>query len=232
MFYYYGAKNLLSRYYPSPEFDVIVEPFAGSAAYSCYHLLRDASRCAVLIEKDERVVRMWSFILGASEDDIVNYPKPKVGEYTDDFLIMTCAVSNAASKCHRMKFTSRLARVFEIQQRRILRFFGIRDRIRVIHGDYSVGEDLGEATWFIDPPYQILRENGSVFQNGDGYAKGCGAQDMDYESLAGFCESRSGQIIVCEKEGADWMRFQPFRPNKTSRNKRYSEVVHVKRKGM
>lgn len=225
MFYYYGAKNLLSRYYPVPQFDLIVEPFAGSAAYSCFHLLRDESKRAVLVDKDDRVAEAWDFLLSASVDDILQYPKPEVGEYTEDFLVMTCAVSNATSKCHRMKYTERLDRVFEIQRRRLLKFFPIRDRIEFIHGDYDLGESYGDATWFIDPPYQVQGKSGSVFQNGDGYSVDCNSQCLDYELLAQFCGTRQGQVIVCEKEGASWLDFEPFRHNKTSLNKRYREVM-------
>ena len=35
MFYFYGGKRRLARYYPQPQHRVIVEPFAGSAAYAC-----------------------------------------------------------------------------------------------------------------------------------------------------------------------------------------------------
>ena len=66
MFYYYGAKNLLSRYYPEPRYDVIVEPFAGSAAYSCYHLLKNDKLSAILCDKDENVANAWDFLLKCS----------------------------------------------------------------------------------------------------------------------------------------------------------------------
>ena len=38
MFYYYGRKKQIAKYYPEPKYDTIVEPFAGSAAYSLYRL--------------------------------------------------------------------------------------------------------------------------------------------------------------------------------------------------
>ena len=34
MFYYYGRKQKIFGKYPKPQFDTIIEPFAGSAAYS------------------------------------------------------------------------------------------------------------------------------------------------------------------------------------------------------
>lgn len=57
MFYYYGAKNLLSRYYPEPKHDIIIEPFAGSAAYSCYHLLKNDKLSSIICDKDDNVAQ-------------------------------------------------------------------------------------------------------------------------------------------------------------------------------
>lgn len=155
MFYYYGAKNLLAKYYPKPKYKTIIEPFAGSAAYSCYHLLLDKSLIAILSDKDEQVINAWDFLLKCSKDDILTYPKPKIGDHAYDFLIKTCSVSNASSKCNKMKYTERLDRVFEIQRRRLLKIFQIRDRISIKQSDYSEIKNE-EATWFIDPPYDML----------------------------------------------------------------------------
>lgn len=227
MFYYYGAKNLLSRHYPSPKYNIIVEPFSGSAAYSCYHLFNNSNLSAIICDKDENVAEAWNFLLKCSENDIINYPTPKIGEYAYDFLIKTCAVSNASSKCNKMKYTKRLDRVFQIQKRRIVKFLPIRDRIKFIHGDFQSLENI-EATWFIDPPYQIISKNGSVFQNGDGYSKKCNSSNIDYNKLSNFCLERNGQLIVCEKEGANWLPFTKFKQNKTSINKNYNEVIFIK----
>jgi site-specific DNA-adenine methylase len=226
MFYYYGAKNLLSRYYPEPRYDTIIEPFAGSAAYSCFHLLKNKNLKALLCDKDDDVAETWDFLLKCSERDILNYKTPTIGEHAYEFLIKTCTVSNASSKCKKMKYTERLDRVFQIQKRRILKFLPIRDRITFIHGDYSNIKNL-ENTWFIDPPYQITDKNGSVFQNGDGYSKKCNVSNIEFEKLGDWCRGRNGQVIVCEKEGANWLPFEKFRTNKTSLNKNYNEVIYT-----
>lgn len=36
MFYYYGRKKQIAKHYPAPNFEAIVEPFAGSASYSLH----------------------------------------------------------------------------------------------------------------------------------------------------------------------------------------------------
>ena len=37
MFYYYGRKKQIAKCYPKPNFNTIIEPFAGSAAYSLHN---------------------------------------------------------------------------------------------------------------------------------------------------------------------------------------------------
>lgn len=227
MFYYYGAKNTLARYYQSPMYDTIIEPFAGSAAYSCYHLMKDGDLKCILYDKDDDVAHTWDFLLNCSENDIINYKTPNIGEYAYEFLIKTCTVSNATSKCIKMKYTERLDRVFQIQKRRLLKFRNIRHRIKFIHDDYNSCDNL-HATWFIDPPYQIInKESSSIFQNGNGYSKTCNSDNINFVALAEFCLERNGQTIVCEKEGADWLPFQFLKTNKTSLNKIYNEMVWV-----
>lgn len=36
MWSYYGTKKKIAKYYPSPQYDKIIEPFAGAAQYSLY----------------------------------------------------------------------------------------------------------------------------------------------------------------------------------------------------
>ena len=54
------------------------------------------------------------------------------------------------------------------------------------------------ATWYIDPPYQ---------QAGKYYY---GYNGLRFDQLAVWCRNRSGQVMVCENEGADWLPFQPL----------------------
>lgn len=55
-----------------------------------------------------------------------------------------------------------------------------------------------KATWFIDPPYQVA---GRAYR----------FHDIDYPALGEWCRGRSGQVVVCENAGADWLPFRPFR---------------------
>lgn len=230
MFYYYGSKTLLARYYPEPEGNVITESFAGSAAYSIYHLLNNNRLKAFLVEKDPRVYETWKWLLNATPKDIQNYPVPEVGEKTSDFLIMTCAVSNAVAKCKELKYTDRIARVFEIQKKRLIKALSLKDRIEVICDDFTTSPNV-TGTNFIDPPYQVNSDvnKGTVFPNGNGYSKQCNSDNINYEFLSEWCKSRKGLTIVCEKNGADWLPFIPLKNGKTSLGKLYKEVYWVNR---
>lgn len=87
------------------------------------------------------------------------------------------------------------------------------DEIEPVHG-----------TWYIDPPYQLA---------GKYYRKS--SRDIDYGHLGKWCLERSGQIIVCENAGADWLDFQPFllirATNKKEKVARSDEVIFVKETG-
>ena len=186
----------------------------------------DKSVCAILIEKDPVVAALWSMLLRCTEADILNYPVPRIWDKTSDFFIMTCAVSNAVSKCSNLTYTPRVARVFDIQRRRIVARLPLRDRIDFVQGDYSTAPNI-RGTWFIDPPYTkgVFNPN-NIFPAGNGYSRSCNSDSIDYAALAEWAISRCGQVIVCEKLGASWLPFTPLHSNKTSLNKVYKEVVY------
>ena len=56
----------------------------------------------------------------------------------------------------------------------------------------------GEASWFVDPPYQ---NQGKHYHYGP--------ENVDFAMLGNWCRTRLGQVIVCENEGADWLPFTP-----------------------
>jgi hypothetical protein len=68
----------------------------------------------------------------------------------------------------------------------------------VFLGDYHDAPDI-EATWFIDPPYQY---GGQWYEESNKY--------IDFTGLSSWCQSRKGQVIVCENTKANWMDFRPL----------------------
>lgn len=216
MFYFFGAKNLLARHYQPPMHEVIVEPFAGSAAYSCYHLKRHRDMRAVIIDRNDNVAAAWDYLKHCSARDIRKYPTPQIGEYTTDFFLKVCTSSNSCHLNAKMKVTKRMLETFEYQRRRMLDMLWIRNRISFIHDDYRNFPNI-EATWFIDAPYQRKSDRRAGFE--------LSKRNREYAELAQFAKSRKGQVIVCEKAGANWLDFEPFRDNKNVLDNRYSEVV-------
>lgn len=207
MFYYYGAKHRYAAKYPPPLHRIVVEPFAGSAGYSLYHLQRGNIDGAILIEKDPRVIELWQRLLLMSPAEVLAIPRPEPGTITEDFLWMTAAASNALAKLSRYKFTERANGVAEAMLKRIAKMLPfVQGRVLILEASYEEAPDI-EATWFIDPPYQPT--NGShALSQGKGYAHGCDSASIDYDALGVWCQERRGQVIVCEQEGADWLPFQ------------------------
>lgn len=75
--------------------------------------------------------------------------------------------------------------------------------------------DVGLATWFVDPPYQ---DAGKYYHHG--------SQALDFEHLGQWCQSREGQVMVCENEGATWLPFRPLAETKsTLSDKRSKEAI-------
>ena len=226
MFFYYGSKRRGAKTYPPPSFDTIIEPFAGAAAYSMYHV--GSAKRVILIEKDPRVVATWHRVLAMTPQELLDYPIPAVGEPSRDFLVMTAATSSASAGVTTLKVTDRVVDVMPGMLRKMAALLPLaKERVEVVLGDYRDAPNL-EATWFIEPPYRVTEQRaGSPLQQGMGYAKGCNAASLDYDELGAWCRERRGQRIVCEQEGADWLPFRPTGRARTanSLNKATGEVV-------
>ncbi len=80
MFYYYGRKEKIFSYYPKPKYGTIIEPFAGSAAYSMNYYDRDV----ILVEKDKRIADLWAYLIDVSSDEILSLPLLVKGQSLND----------------------------------------------------------------------------------------------------------------------------------------------------
>ena len=208
MFSYYGSKSKIVNLYPAPVYGKIIEPFAGSARYALKYFDRDV----LLVDAYDVVVKIWHYLQQASESDILGLPNLTYKQSTDDCnlseverLLLGFLVARGTRSPQKIvqKFSS-----IEQDKKRIAKdLYKIR-HWKIIHGDYR---DMinQHATWFIDPPYQRTGKDGknekplyTVNQRGN---------QINFPSLAEWCKSRNGQIIVCESTAANWLPFVPLK---------------------
>lgn len=223
MFSYFGSKSKIARYYPEPEFDTIIEPFAGSAQYSYLHWEKQV----ILIEKYERIYKVWDWLINeATPEFILSLPLFQQSEkiiHDNPVVRDLIAFESHGGSSIPVKSAAgfnRWAADNGSQNKDATYSKGIgygRKRIadnlykikhwEIINGDYSLAPDI-EATWFIDPPY--------FSKAGLGYKES--AANIDYKKLGEWCKSRKGQVIVCEEEGASWLPFRYFKDSRGQSN--------------
>lgn len=85
MFSYFGSKYKLAKLYGAPRHDTVIEPFAGSAAYSLYWEPKNV----ILFDKSPIIVSIWNYLITASEKQIMDLP-------TDFEVIADCGLEYGA----------------------------------------------------------------------------------------------------------------------------------------
>jgi site-specific DNA-adenine methylase len=200
MFSYYGAKAGMVKYYQTPVFDNIVEPFAGSAQYSLKYWDRDV----LLIDKYDKVVLVWQLLQKMSVKDVLGLPDFKRGDVIDRNKCETLAHSyllgfmTAIGKSQPgMTVSPWGALQYERRKKNIANNLYKIKHWKIKCGDYKDLQNTA-STWFIDPPY---------FIGGSKYAH----NKIDYTTLSEWCKTRVGQIIVCENTKANWLPFKPLK---------------------
>jgi site-specific DNA-adenine methylase len=214
MFYYYGRKDKIFKYYPTPKYDTIIEPFAGSAVYS----LKNYKKNIIILDKDERIINIWNYLKTATTDEILSLPLLVRGQTLNDeefnnlTLVQKDLISffTNPSSAQPKRSVGKFNIWHEKNRKRLSEDVNKIEHWEIVLGDYRDIPNQ-DATWFIDPPYQ---------GNGGKYYKH-GNKDMNYEELADWVQSRQGQVIVCENNEADWL---PFRPLKELQGQRHNKV--------
>lgn len=229
-FRYYGGKWRAAPKYPPPQHSRIVEPFAGSAGYS----LRYHSLDVTLIEKYSVLAGMWDYLIHASPSEIRSVPDvehvdeiperfPPAVRHLVGFWLNAATVSPRSSLSSGTRKLAAMGRKLEgwnieVKERLANQVEHIR-HWKIIHDDYTTLDGDWQdtptlsATWFIDPPYNN-RAGSCYIEN-----------EIDYYSLSLWCQTRLGQVIVCENEGANWLPFEPFATLKPGVNGKGSREV-------
>jgi len=204
---FYGSKWRAAKYYPDPKYDLIVEPFAGGAGYALNHYDRNV----VLVEKDPIIAAIWKFVIEATYNDIINLPILEYGQKLSEitqlsdeerWFIGFWLNKGNTHPCNSLsawkeKFPN--GGFWDERKRLILaQTVDMISHWRVVEGNYD-SVVFPKATWFIDPPYQYM---GKYYRYG--------SKDLNYVELAKWVLSLSGQVMVCEQEGADWLPFKPL----------------------
>ena len=221
-FSFYGSKYRIAPKYPPPDFDTIVEPFAGSAGYSALY----PSKNVVLYDKDPIIASLWDYLISAPEQEIIDLPNIQGDDSVDAMNIPSEAKSLIGFWINRGSARpSKTRSAWMRAGNHDTSFWGkeIKERIasqqkhirhwQVRCCDYS-DIDNEQATWFIDPPYN--NKAGSHYK--------MTAKAIDYQHLAGWCRGRMGQGIVCENNGADWLPFRHLTNAKANESSRGGKV--------
>lgn len=201
MFSYYGTKNRVAKHYPAASYSMIVEPFCGAAQYSLFG--DNWEKDVILIDKYDRVCKIWHYLINSSKREILALPNLEVGDKVDSFTQLSDAEKwligfsiNTASAMPKKTASKRSA-----WNRMKVNIANNQYKVRhweIVNGDYSCLNNV-TATWYIDPPYQY---GGQYYRMNN--------SKIDYKALGNWAKSRNGQVIVCENTKADWMEFKPL----------------------
>jgi len=227
-FHYFGAKWSAGARYPKPSFPHIVEPFAGSACYS----LRYYDRKVTLIDLDPIVAGIWDYLINVKESEVLSLPMlgpygsvddlgdiPQEAKWLVGFWLVV-AVGQPAKRVggwmrKKLEGTSETWGDTFWSPRMRERIASQLKHIR--HWDVACGsyESIGpmEATWYVDPPYQV---------KGKGYKY----HDIDYGHLGDWCLGLRGQVIVCEQRGATWLPFESLHECKSTKGKSHEAIYY------
>lgn len=215
MFYYLGRKQRIAGLYEDPKFDRIIEPFAGSAAYSLHG--NRWRNDVTLVEKDPNTCDVWRYLIAATPRDIAALPDVRPGDKLSDhrqlcngeLWLMRYHICPGSSQ--RSNVVSKFTRWNGSKRHIAANLHKIR-HWTLIEGDYRNAPAV-DATWFIDPPYH---RSGRFYMT----------NDVDYAELGPWAMTRRGQVTVCEQEGADWLPFQPLiSHHRVARGGRTTELI-------
>ena len=195
VFVHYGRKVKAASSYPAPAYPLIIEPFAGSMATHLHH----RPQHAIGVELDAPTVALWHRLCAMSAAELADFPMPVVGARSHDPWVIRASASSTAHLSKYRTVSAFMAQRFDEQRRYAIRHLDYARTVLYAQGDYRQAPDI-EATWFVDPPYEGVK---------DGYSHG--SATIDFAELAEWCMTRKGQVIVCEGPAGTWLPFREHR---------------------
>jgi len=225
-FCYFGGKWQIAKHYPAPQHQVLIEPFAGAAGYS----LRYPEKQVKLFDLDPAICGIWDYLIKSDSNEILALPIefnsvddlkiPQEARWLIGFWLNKGTSTPSKTPSRWMRDGARPNSFWGTAIRqRIAGQVGLIKHWTIEQKSFDE-IDNQEATWFVDPPYH---SSGKYYRH----------SKVDYVLLGEWCRGRSGQVIACEQEGADWLPFETFRTIRTlaEKNKgRCKEVVWIKEK--
>lgn len=218
-FKHFGSKARLAALLPPPAHRTIIEPFAGSAAYSVQHAT--PRHDVLLFDTDDRVCLVWDYLIHATQAEILSLPVDhflRGGDLRDltlgepQRLLIQRWLSISGTHAYRLAPCLLADRAggagttwSEPVRFRIARQVEQIRHWKIHHAPYSAAPDI-EAHWHIDPPYEA---------NAHGFVE-YRCEPLDYAALAEWCRARRGDVTVHEQHGATWLPFETLREKHTT----------------
>lgn len=214
----FGSKVSNAHRYPEPQYDRIIEPFAGGAGYSLLHHTKDVVLCDIRPD----VVNTWRYLIDTPPEDILALPLIEPGQLVSELdcsdegkLLISWCCNQTAKPAKRLSswgayHLSKGAACYWSPARRE-QAAEIAAKVKhwtvvqcsAKHAMRTALDSFTFMTWFIDPPYIAC-------------PKQYGTEPLDYGALGAYCRQLLGQVIVCERAGADWLPFKPLYESLTS----------------
>lgn len=211
-FNFYGGKTRVAGHYPIPRFQRVIEPFAGGAGYSIRHYEHDI----VIVERDPIIAGLWRWLIDATAAEVLALPLEIPTTVRDlgldpgpaaliGFWVTGGSSGPRQTPCKWMRERANPSSCYwgEPVRTRIASQVGAIKHWTVIEGDYT-DAPTEEATYFVDPPY--ANKAGSYYR----------MKFTGHAALGEWCQTRLGQVIVCENDGATWLPFRHFRDIQSS----------------
>ena len=220
-FSYYGAKYTVAKYAGAPRCDTVIEPFAGSAAYST----RWSPKIVKLYDSNSDICSIWDWLIKATEADVRAIPD--VFNDIDEVY----KLAHGASLLVRFWVSKGRAEpsgalspwYFQYRNTRDCRVWGTAVKARIISQKPRIANwtidclpywqvPMWFGHWHIDPPYN--NSAGSRYPHAN----------INYEHLAHWCRQLPGTVDVFENDGASWLPFSPLCNVVTSRGRRSGAI--------